>query len=64
MKGKKVNFDKIIAMCDNILRQEHAGVYQADVALIMVPCDGNFTTALAKGKAGEISKVKPASIPG
>merc|ERR1711991_331104 len=29
---------------------------QADVALIMVPCDGNFTTAIAKGnhKAGEI----------
>ena len=30
----------------------------------MEPCDGNFTTAIAKGKAGERSKVKPASIPG
>jgi len=32
------------------------GASQADVALIMVPCDGNFTTAIAKGnhKAGEI----------
>jgi len=32
------------------------GASQADVALIMVPCDGNFTTASAKGihKAGEI----------
>ena len=29
---------------------------QADVALIMVPTDGNFTTAVAKGnhRAGEI----------
>ena len=32
------------------------GASQADVALIMVPCDGSFTTAIAKGnhKAGEI----------
>merc|ERR1712166_600988 len=32
------------------------GASQADVALLMVPCDGNFTTAIAKGnhKAGEI----------
>merc|ERR1711907_585506 len=32
------------------------GASQADVAMIMVPCDGNFTTAIAKGnhKAGEI----------
>jgi len=32
------------------------GASQADVALIMVPCDGNFTTAIARGnhKAGEI----------
>merc|ERR1712226_446577 len=32
------------------------GASQADVALIMVPADGNFTTAIAKGnhKAGEI----------
>merc|ERR1711943_134747 len=32
------------------------GASQADVALIMVPSDGNFTTALARGnhKAGEI----------
>ena len=32
------------------------GASQADVALIMVPGDGNFTTAIAKGnhKAGEI----------
>merc|ERR1712137_1348501 len=32
------------------------GASQADVVLIMVPCDGNFTTAIAKGnhKAGEI----------
>merc|ERR1711861_30096 len=32
------------------------GASQADVALIMVPSDGNFTTAIAKGnhKAGEI----------
>ena len=43
-------------MCDNKLHQEHAGASQADVALIMVPCDGNFTSAIAKGnhKAGEI----------
>ena len=29
---------------------------QADVALIMIPCDGNFTTAIAKGnhKSGDI----------
>merc|ERR1719195_1745083 len=33
-----------------------SGASQADVALIMVPADGNFTTAIAKGnhKAGEI----------
>merc|ERR1739848_76155 len=32
------------------------GASQADVALIMVPADGNFTTAIARGnhKAGEI----------
>ena len=32
------------------------GASQADVALIMLPADGNFTTAIAKGdqKAGEI----------
>merc|ERR1711941_241404 len=32
------------------------GASQADVALVMVPADGNFTTAIAKGnhKAGEI----------
>merc|ERR1712022_62620 len=32
------------------------GASQADVSLIMVPADGNFTTAIAKGnhKAGEI----------
>merc|ERR1719329_2093863 len=32
------------------------GASQADCAMIMVPCDGNFTTAIAKGnhKAGEI----------
>lgn len=32
------------------------GASQADVALLMVPCDGNFTTAIAKGnhKAGEV----------
>merc|ERR1712183_1103997 len=32
------------------------GASQADVALIMIPADGNFTTAIAKGnhKAGEI----------
>jgi elongation factor 1-alpha len=32
------------------------GASQADVALIMVPADGNFTTAIAKGnpKAGEV----------
>ena len=32
------------------------GASQADVALIMVPADGNFTTAIAMGnhKAGEI----------
>jgi len=32
------------------------GASQADVAMIMVPADGNFTTAIAKGnhKAGEI----------
>merc|ERR1719410_1726397 len=31
------------------------GASQADVALIMVPCDGNFTTAIAKGNcSGEI----------
>ena len=32
------------------------GASQADVALIMVPCDGHFATAIAKGnhKAGEI----------
>merc|ERR1711904_151312 len=32
------------------------GASQADVALIMVPSDGNFTTAIARGnhKAGEI----------
>jgi elongation factor 1-alpha len=32
------------------------GASQADVALLMVPADGNFTTAIAKGnhKAGEI----------
>merc|ERR1712070_355004 len=33
-----------------------SGAAQADVAMIMVPCDGNFTTAIQKGnhKAGEI----------
>jgi elongation factor 1-alpha len=33
-----------------------AGAAQADVALLMVPADGNFTTAIQKGdaKAGEI----------
>jgi len=33
-----------------------SGAAQADVALLMVPADGNFTTAIAKGnrKAGEI----------
>jgi hypothetical protein len=32
------------------------GASQADVALIMIPADGNFTTAIQKGnhKAGEI----------
>merc|ERR1719158_1357105 len=32
------------------------GTSQADYALIMIPADGNFTTAIAKGnhKAGEI----------
>merc|ERR1711865_1029652 len=32
------------------------GASQADVAMIMIPADGNFTTAIAKGnhKAGEI----------
>eukprot|EP01104_Vermistella_antarctica_P018263 TRINITY_DN66_c0_g1_i6.p1 TRINITY_DN66_c0_g1~~TRINITY_DN66_c0_g1_i6.p1 ORF type:complete len:173 (-),score=53.13 TRINITY_DN66_c0_g1_i6:107-595(-) len=32
------------------------GASQADVALLMVPADGNFTTAIAKGnpKAGEV----------
>merc|ERR1712182_130122 len=32
------------------------GASQADVALIMVPADGNFTTAIARGnhKAGEV----------
>merc|ERR1711988_166165 len=32
------------------------GASQADCALIMVPADGNFTTAIAKGnpKAGEV----------
>jgi len=32
------------------------GASQADCSLIMVPADGNFTTAIAKGnhKAGEI----------
>jgi len=32
------------------------GASQADVALIMVPCDGNFTTAIQRGnhKAGEV----------
>jgi elongation factor 1-alpha len=35
------------------------GSSQADVALLMVPADGNFTTAIAKGnhKAGEIQAV-------
>merc|ERR1719375_2636676 len=33
-----------------------SGAAQADVAVVMVPSDGNFTTAIAKGnhKAGEI----------
>merc|ERR1719326_1598584 len=33
-----------------------SGAAQADVAVVMVPADGNFTTAIAKGnhKAGEI----------
>ena len=33
-----------------------SGAAQADVALLMVPCDGNFTTAIQKGnhKAGEV----------
>eukprot|EP00612_Vaucheria_litorea_P004585 CAMPEP_0171462174 /NCGR_PEP_ID=MMETSP0945-20130129/6319_1 /TAXON_ID=109269 /ORGANISM="Vaucheria litorea, Strain CCMP2940" /LENGTH=463 /DNA_ID=CAMNT_0011988651 /DNA_START=24 /DNA_END=1415 /DNA_ORIENTATION=- len=33
-----------------------SGAAQADVALLMVPADGNFTTAIAKGnhKAGEV----------
>lgn len=36
------------------------GASQADVALIMVPADGNFTTSIAKGnpKAGEGKKTK------
>ena len=41
-------------MKDN--RNMITGASQADVALIMVPADGNFTTAIARGnhKAGEI----------
>ena len=32
------------------------GASQTDVALIMIPCDGNFSTAIAQGnrKAGKI----------
>ncbi len=40
----------------DIIKNMITGASQADVVLIMVPADGNFTTAIAKGnhKAGEI----------
>jgi len=40
----------------NFIKNMITGASQADVALLMVPADGNFTTAIAKGnhKAGEV----------
>merc|ERR1712216_791329 len=40
------------------------GASQADVALIIVPADGNFTTAIAKGnhKAGEIQRANSSAF--
>jgi len=40
----------------NFIKNMITGASQADVALLMVPADGNFTTAIARGnhKAGEV----------
>jgi elongation factor 1-alpha len=40
----------------NFIKNMITGASQADVALLMIPADGNFTTAIAKGnhKAGEV----------
>lgn len=40
----------------NFIKNMITGASQADVALIMIPCDGNFTSSIAKGnaKAGEV----------
>ena len=47
---------KVMVGHRDFIKNMITGASQADVALIMVPADGNFTTAIAKGnhKAGEI----------
>ena len=37
--------------------------YQADVALIMVPCDGNFTTAFARARQARDPRSNPPAFP-
>ena len=53
------NSDLIFPMCAllrDFIKNMISGAAQADVCLLMVPADGNFTTAIQKGdhKAGEI----------
>ena len=42
----------------------YAQVTAADVALIMIPCDCHFTTAIAKGnrKAGDMQGADPSAL--
>ena len=48
----------------DFIKNVTAGASQADVALIMVPADGNFTTAIAKGNLQPTgSRARLVSIP-
>ena len=50
--------------CD-FIKNIMTGASQADVALVMVPADGDFTTAIAKATTRpERSRVRLASTPG
>lgn len=46
----------VLLSCRDFIKNMISGAAQADVCLLMVPADGNFTTAIQKGdhKAAEI----------